>query len=323
MNSKRPILIDTDIGFGSKNADVDDVLAIMLACSVPRLDIAAITPVGGNVSPERASGNLHRFLARTGLSGIPHAWSAILPLDPKLKVKSELWDRFPGEAIERPTDAPRIDSVDLILKTVKESAQPLTIVAIGPLTNIGIALAKEPEIAANIEAIVMMGGSRKVSGLHGLAEFNIWVDPFAAAAVFDSGVPVTMFGLDVTRKRKVLPEDIARWNDPDSPLVRDIHDSYLGFMRFKADLFGPSQYIGFFHDAFPIAYFHDPGLFRIEACGVKIGIGEADWGTTRIDILPAANPESQARHRVAVDVDEAALMEYVIETIASFWKGTE
>jgi pyrimidine-specific ribonucleoside hydrolase len=323
MNGKTSILIDTDIAFGSPKADVDDVLAIMLARSVPRLEIAAITPVGGNVPAERASDNLHRFLARTGLAGIPHAWSTSLPLDPKLKVQSELWDRLPGEATEKPEDAPRIDSVDLILKTARESAEPLTIVAIGPLTNIGMALAREPGMAANIREIVMMGGSRKISGLHGLAEFNIWVDPFAAAIVFDSGIPVTMFGLDVTRKRKVLPEDIARWDIPDSPLVRDVHDSYLGFMRFKATLFGPSQYIGFFHDAFPIAYFHDPGLFRIESCEVKIGTDDADYGTTLIDLPDSPGPAAKHHHRFAVDVDEAALMEYVVGTIASFWKGAK
>ena len=324
MNGKRTILIDTDLAFGSKNADVDDVLAIMLACAVPWLDIVAITPVGGNVSAQKASNNLHRFLARAGMSGIPHAWSAILPLDPKLKVKTELWDRVPGVVIEKPADAPLIDSVDLILKTVKESAQPLTIVAIGPLTNIGIALAKEPEIATNIREIVMMGGSRKISGLHGLAEFNIWVDPFAAVTVLDSGVPVTMFGLDVTKKRKVLPEDIARWDNPDSPLVRDVHDSYLGFMRFKADLFGPSQYIGFFHDAFPIAYFHDPSLFRIEACEVKIGTDDdVTYGSMMVDFPSSPDAPFPGRHRVAVDVDEAALTEYVVDTIASFWKGAK
>ena len=321
MDGSRTILIDTDIAFGSANADPDDVLAIMLAFSLPRLDIAAITPVGGNVSPEEVSANLHRFLARTGRSGIPHAWSAALPLDPELRVKSERWDKAPPEAIEKPADAPRMDSVDLIIKSVAESPGPLTIVAIGPLTNLGRALEREPGIAARIEEIVMMGGSRRVRGLNGLAEFNIRADPAAAAIVFDSGVPMRVFGLDVTKKRKVLPQDIDRWDDPASPLVRDVRESVLGFMRLKGEMFGPEYFVGYFHDAFPIAYFPDPGLFTFETCRIRIGLDGAARGVTDIDFGPAAGAQAGGPHRFAVDVDDAALMEYVIDTIASFWKG--
>ncbi len=312
MNARRSILIDTDIAFGSPKADADDVLALILAMSIPGLEIAAISPVGGNVSPDRASRNLHGFLSRIGMSSIPHAWSSAMPLDPRSRVKAEVWDRAAEDMIVRPEDAPKIDSVDLILKTLAEATAPLTIVAIGPLTNLGMALAKEPAVAAKIGEIVMMGGSREVRGLHGLAEFNIWVDPAAAAIVFGSGLPIRVFGLDVTKKRKVLPQDLAPWAVSDSPLVRDIHESVLGFMRYKAELFGQDYRVGYFHDAFPIAYFHDSGLFRFNPYGIEVGLDDDEaYGVTRIDFGPADGP-----HLFAVDVDDAALTEWVIRTIA-------
>ena len=312
MNARRSILVDTDIAFGSPKADADDVLALILAMSTPALEIAAITPVGGNVSPERASRNLHGFLSRVGRSSIPHAWSSARPLDPRSKIESEIWGGGAGDEAVKPGDAPAIDSVGLILKTIAEAPAPLTIVAIGPLTNLGMALAREPAIASKIGEIVMMGGSREVRGMHGLAEFNIWVDPAAAAIVFGSGLPVRVFGLDVTKKRKVLPQDLAPWAASDSPLVRDVHESVLGFMRYKAELFGQEYCAGYFHDAFPIAYFHDPGLFSFRSCRIDVGLGgDETFGVTGIDFGPADGP-----HRFAVDVDDAALTEYVIQTIA-------
>ena len=326
MNARRSILVDTDIAFGSSNADADDVLALILALSTPGPEIAAITPVGGNVSPEKASRNLHGFLSRVGRSSIPHAWSSARPLDPRSKIESELWDKEPGERPAKPEDAPAIDSVGLILKTLAEAPAPLTIVAIGPLTNLGVALAREPAIASKIEEIVMMGGSRKVRGIHGLAEFNIWVDPAAAAIVFGSGLPVRVFGLDVTKKRKVLPQDLAPWAASDSPLVRDVHESVLGFMRYKAELFGQDYCAGYFHDAFPIAYFHDPGLFSFKPCGIEVGLGvDESYGVTNIAFGLADGPEEEKAgcpHRFAVDVDAAALTEWVIRTIANVSSST-
>lgn len=314
MNARKSILIDTDIAFGSPKADADDVLALILALTSPGLEIAAITPVGGNVSPERASRNLHGFLSRIGRSSIPHAWTSAMPLDPRSMIGSRVWDREPEGKAERPGDAPEVDSVGLILKTLAEAPAPLTIVAIGPLTNLGRALAKEPAIASRIEEIVMMGGSRAVRGLNGLAEFNVWVDPAAAAIVFGSGLPVRVFGLDVTKKRKVLPRDLAPWAASGSPLVRDVHESILGFMRIKAELFGQDYYAGYFHDAFPVAYFNDPGLFSFGSCRIGIGLDEKEgYGVTHIDFDAAGGP-----HRFAVDVDDAALTEYVIRTVAAF-----
>jgi inosine-uridine nucleoside N-ribohydrolase len=247
------------------------------------------------------------------MASIPHAWSSARPLDPRSKIESEVWDRVPDEKILKPADAPEIDSVELILKTLAEAPAPMTIVGIGPLTNLGMALAKEPTIAAKIEEIVIMGGSREVRGLHGLAEFNIWVDPKAATIVFGSGLPVRVFGLDVTKKRKVLPQDLAPWAASDSPLVRDVCESVLGFMRFKSELFGQEYCAGYFHDAFPIAYFHDPGLFSFQPCRIDIGLdGDESYGVTSIEFGPAEGP-----HRFAVDVDDEALTEYVIQTIAN------
>jgi inosine-uridine nucleoside N-ribohydrolase len=111
----------------------------------------------------------------------------------------------------------------------------------------------------------------------------------------------------------VLPLDLAPWAASDSPLVRDVHESVLGFMRFKAELYGQEYCVGYFHDAFPIAYFYDPGLFGFKSCRIDIGLdGGESYGVTSVDFGSAEGP-----HRFAVDVDDAALTKWVIQTIAN------
>lgn len=321
--SRKKVLIDTDIAFGSKNADVDDVLALMLAIPSDSLDVAAITPVGGNVSVLKASNNLHKFLKRIGKSGIPHAWSNARPMDPACRVKPERWDNAPPERITRPDDAPTKDSVDLLIETVLCSDKPMTVIPIGPLTNIGLALAKRPEIAAGIEEIVMMGGSFRMPGMRGLAEFNIWADPHAAAIVFDSPVPVKMFGLDVTKKRPVYPGDITAWDLPAYPLVKELHDSYLDYMVFRAERFRESEPFAFFHDAFPIAYLLHPEFFRMVPCSIDVDLcGEYTYGVTAIDFqrVASGSPGTEPKHSIALDVDEPAMREFVLRSILDGWK---
>jgi len=115
--------------------DADDVLALILAMSIPGLEIAAITPVGEFLA-ERASHNLHGFLSRAGMASIPHAWVRQATRSP-VEDRIGSVGREPGDKAVKPEGTPRIDSVDLILKTLAEAPTPLTIVAIGPLTNLG------------------------------------------------------------------------------------------------------------------------------------------------------------------------------------------
>jgi inosine-uridine nucleoside N-ribohydrolase len=324
LQGRRKILIDTDIAFGSRNADVDDVLSILLALAEPSLDVVAITPVGGNVSVDKASNNLHKFLSRIGRASIPHAWSSARPLDPYLKIKAERWDKAPMENIVKALDAPEVDSVDLILKTIREASEPLTLMTIGPLTNVGLALAKEPGAAAGIGEIVMMGGSFRKPGIHGYAEFNIWADPYAAAIVFNSGIPIAMFGLDVTKKRKVRPADIEPWNLPGSPLVTELYGSYLDYMRYRSELYGEPEPFAFFHDAFPMAYLVKPEMFSLKPCRIEVDLdGELNYAATLVDFGTTPRSGAVVNHKIALDVDDAALLEYVLFTVTREWEGAE
>jgi purine nucleosidase len=192
-----PIIFDTDIG-----GDIDDALALALALQSPELDVKAITTVGDQV-PLR-SRLVWKQLGLFGRQDIPIGTGADEPLldavrarrHPQLEVLTDK-DVAPG---------PPVRAVDLIIRTLLDSPHKITIVPVGPLTNIALALKTEPRIKEKIERIVLMGGAYQIPQ----PEYNVYCDRIASEIVFRSGVPITGVGLDVTRRCKLKPEDIER-----------------------------------------------------------------------------------------------------------------
>jgi len=202
----RRIIIDTDPG-------IDDAMAIFLALRSPELKVEAITPVAGNVPLDLTLPNALRLLEIAKRRDIPVAAGASHPLVRRLATAGHVHGVNGLAGVEFPE--PRIKPVhdtapDLIRHIVREDPHEITIVAIGPLTNVALALRADPEIASMIPAIVIMGGSLSGGNMTPAAEFNLYVDPEAARIVFDAGVPLTMVGLDVTRKCKVSEEHIKQ-----------------------------------------------------------------------------------------------------------------
>ena len=210
----RRIIIDTDPG-------IDDALAIFLALRSPELKVEAITPVAGNVPLDMTLPNALRLLEIAKRRDIPVAAGASHPLVRRLATAGHVHGVNGLAGVEFPE--PRIKPVhdtapELIRRIVRESPHEITIVAVGPLTNVALALRSDPELASMIPAIAIMGGSLSGGNMTPAAEFNLYVDPEAARIVFDANIPLTMVGLDVTRKCKVSEQHIQQLEAAKNPV---------------------------------------------------------------------------------------------------------
>jgi inosine-uridine nucleoside N-ribohydrolase len=223
----RHVLIDTDPG-------VDDALALILALASPELRVEAVTTVAGNVSLERASVNALRLLEYMGAGDVPVAAGAAKPLMREARSATDIHGESGLGAAYLPEPRGRLDSrsaVELILEEVEELGGDLTIVPIGPLTNIASAILARPTIVEEVGSLVVMGGAFGLTP-HGhgnvtpVAEFNVWHDPEAAKIVFDSGVPITAVGLDVTTGpgNRITSTDLKRMESLDTERSRLVAD---------------------------------------------------------------------------------------------------
>jgi inosine-uridine nucleoside N-ribohydrolase len=194
--ASKKIIFDTDPG-------TDDAMALMLALHSPELDVRAITVVPGNVTAAQGLDNALRMMSLAGRCDIPVAAGAQHPLFQKL-ITAEFWHGKNGLAnIELPPSKCKVDprfGPDLIIQMVHASPHEITLVPVGPLTNIALALLKDPSIVPLVKEVILMGGSISGGNVNAAAEANIYNDPEAAQTVFQAGWPVTMVGLDVGDK---------------------------------------------------------------------------------------------------------------------------
>jgi inosine-uridine nucleoside N-ribohydrolase len=194
--STRKIIFDTDPG-------TDDAMALMLALNSPELDVRAITVVPGNVTAKQGLENALRMTSLANRCDIPVAAGAQHPLFQKL-ITAEFWHGKNGLAnIELPPSKCKVDprfGPDLIIELVHAAPHEITLVPVGPLTNIALAIQKDPSIVPLVKEVILMGGSTKGGNVNAAAEANIYNDPEAAQIVFQAGWPLTMVGLDVGDK---------------------------------------------------------------------------------------------------------------------------
>ncbi len=302
-----PVIIDCDPGH-------DDAMALLLALGSPELELAAVTTVAGNQTLEKVTANAIRVLDVAGASSIPVAAGADRPLVHPARVAAEVHGEtgLDGPELLPPSRAPsELHAVELMARMLRE--RPLTLVAIGPLTNVALLLALHPGLASRIERIVLMGGAIAEGNVTPAAEFNIWCDPEAAHRVFSSGIEVTMVGLDVTH-RALLSRERAeglRTSGRAGAVVADLHRFYS---RFHEDIYAdPAVPV---HDALALATLIRPALVRTERLHVEIDSSTGICrGRTVVDRWRRTGLEPNAS--VAVEVNGASFVDLLCARIAS------
>jgi pyrimidine-specific ribonucleoside hydrolase len=274
-SAPRRIIIDTDPG-------VDDAMAIFLALRSPELKVEAITAVSGNVPLEMTLPNALRLVEIAGRTDVPVAGGASVPLVRRLITAKYVHGNnglggveFPAAKLKPVSET----AVELISRLVRENPGQITIVAVGPLTNIATLLRADPEIARMIPHIVIMGGSLSGGNITPAAEFNLYVDPEAARIVFDAGIPLTMVGLDVTEKVLLREEHIRALEgsrDPVSQAAGKIMRATLNRAHQGIDATVIAM-----HDPLTVASLIDPKLLKLADYYVEVETeGELTAGMT-------------------------------------------
>jgi purine nucleosidase len=269
-----PIILDCDPG-------VDDALAIALAHGHPGIDLLGITTVAGNVGLARTTANALAVCEYIGAGGTPVTAGCAGPLlRPALDARQVHGESGLGGAVlPTATGSPAPGhAIDYIIDTVQAAPGQITLVAIGPLTNIALAVKREPRLADWVREFVIMGGSAGRGNTTPAAEYNIWADPEAAAAVFRAGWTVVMLGLDVTRQTGASPAVLERMRDL-GPLGTELLLPALDQYTSVSEPSGPPV-----HDVCAVAWVAQPGLFGLVPARVQVETaGQLTSGMTVTD----------------------------------------
>jgi inosine-uridine nucleoside N-ribohydrolase len=304
-----PILIDCDPGH-------DDAIALLLALASPEVDLLGITTVAGNQTLEKTTANALKILEFVGRTGVPVAAGAPRPLvrEPYVAAYVHGETGMDGPDLPAPRTAPVSEhAVDFLAAKLTASPEPVTVIPVGPLTNVGLLLARYPEAADRIDRIVLMGGAIAEGNVTPAAEFNIWADPEAASRVFTSGIDVTMIGLDVTHKALFRPADSERLAAT-GRVGRLVAELFGFYQQFHSEQYGWDG--SPVHDAVAVAHVVRPGIVHTADRGVVVDCGgELSRGRTYVDLWGRAHWEPNAH--VAVDIDAQGFVDFLVERLAS------
>jgi inosine-uridine nucleoside N-ribohydrolase len=268
----RRVIIDTDPG-------VDDAMAILLALNSPELKVEALTVVPGNVEAWQGLENALKIVSLAGRCDIPVAGGAQHPLAQKL-ITAQYWHGKNGLAnVELPASKCKADprfGPDLIIETIHKYPHEVTLIPVGPLTNIALAVSKDPSIVPLIKDIVIMGGSISGGNVDGAAEANIYNDPEAASIVFNAGWMVTMVGSDVGERTIITRKHLADLHGgPESDFVAKLVDYYITASE-KTGYSGAAMY-----DPLAVGTAIDPTLVTLKDMHVDVETrGEFTRGET-------------------------------------------
>ncbi|MCU1298099.1 MAG: hypothetical protein JWO91_2377 [Acidobacteriaceae bacterium] len=262
-SAAKKIIFDTDPG-------TDDALALMLALNSPELDVRAITVVPGNVTAEMGLENALRMVSLANRCDIPVAAGAQHPLFQKL-ITAEFWHGKNGLGdVEIPPSKCKVDSrfgPDLIIQLVHASPHEITLVPVGPLTNIAFAVEKDPSIVPLVKEVIIMGGSISGGNVNASAEANIYNDPEAAQIVFQAGWPLTMSGLEVGDKALFTRKYLDQLGQTHGPM-NDFTHAVAKYMLERSEQFGSSG--ASMYDPSAVAIAIDPTLVKTQAMHVDV-----------------------------------------------------
>jgi purine nucleosidase/pyrimidine-specific ribonucleoside hydrolase len=304
-----PVLIDCDPGH-------DDAMALLLALASPELELLGVTTVHGNQTLEKTTANALRVLEFAGFGDVPVAAGADRPLMREARVAAHVHGEtgLDGPDLPPPAGAPvSAHAVDFLADRLRMASGPVTLIPTGPLTNIALLLAHHPDVAGDIERIVLMGGSIAEGNVTPAAEFNIWVDPEAAARVFASGLDVTMVGLDVTHRALMTPEHAERL-EAAGRVGTMVAELWAFYHRWHTRIYEfPGTPV---HDALAVAHVIDGALMTTARRNVEVDCAsELCRGRTVVDLWQISGREPNAH--VGVEVKGAAFLDLLVERIGS------
>ncbi len=315
---KIPAIIDCDPGH-------DDVMAILLGART--FDLRGITTVHGNASEEQTTRNARQTVEFAELTDIPIAAGMPRPLVRQPHYAPEVHGKTGLDGPDLPAPMVALDprhAVDFILE-LSHTVPDLHLIPVGPLTNVAVALQRDPSLPARIKQISLMGGSLTYGNTTPTAEFNIWADAEAAHVVYSSGIPIKMLGLNVTRQVPATPEHRAKIRSigtRTATIVADILDFYSEQL---ARLFGLPG--GSMHDPLAVAALIDPEIVTFEPMHVAVELrGELTYGMTVCDARHLRSDyQGSQLHRgaapnveVAVAVKPERFWELFLDTLATY-----
>jgi purine nucleosidase len=291
----------------------DDAIAILLAAAHPEIDLRAITTVAGNGPLDKVTLNARRVCTLAGLLDVPIAAGAAGPLRGELDVAADVHGESALDGPALPDPAVPLDprpAVALIADELEAAPAPVTLIATGPLTNVAAVLERVEH--DRIREIVWMGGSTERGNRTPYAEFNAYTDPEAAAVVLESGVPLTMVGLNLTHQALATPDVVARVRALGTPLA----DTVAGWLTFFGGtyeaLFGfPAPPV---HDPCAVALLAAPGVVRCVDTFLAVET-EGRWTRGATVVALDGRLGRAANARVAVELDVARFWELVVAAV--------
>ncbi|HSG43488.1 MAG TPA: nucleoside hydrolase [Anaerolineales bacterium] len=289
------IIIDTDPG-------IDDAFAILLALASPEIKLEALTTTHGNVTLEKATHNALSVLELCNAGNIPVAAGSMHPLVQPVHASEDVHGKsgIGNAKLPQPKAEPvQQHAVDYLIDRVLAEPNEISIFPIGPLTNIAMAIRKEPKFVKAVKGLVIMGGAIQENGnVTPMAEFNIYADPHAAHIVFHAGIPISLIPLDVTHKCLFMQEHVDRLMKIDSPITQFIKDSIEVYLKFSYERgFAGSA----LHDPLTLAHIIAPELLSLHEYYVDVEYSEGKMlGKTFADIFDAT--KKPANMKVATDV---------------------
>ncbi|MBA2272627.1 MAG: nucleoside hydrolase [Actinobacteria bacterium] len=304
------IILDCDPGH-------DDALALLLAHAHPAVELLAVTTVAGNQTLDKTTLNARRVMSVAGIKEVPVAAGAARPLMRDQLTAPEVHGQSGLEGW--PFDEPEVGldprhAVDLIAETVA-ACDEVTLVPVGPLTNIALALHRHPGVMAKVKDIVLMGGSSGLGNTTPAAEFNIHADPEAAHIVFSSGLPVTMVPLDLTHQAMVTPQILEQVRAVGNR-VADMAAALLGFYSQAIDdadgLSGAAL-----HDPCAVARVIHPEIVECKRVNVVVETARSwSYGATVCDLQGISGREPNAL--IAQDLDAGAFWDLMLDALTAY-----
>ena len=301
-----PIVIDCDPGH-------DDAIAILLALASPEVELRGLTTVAGNQTLDKTTRNALKVLELVGRTDVPVAAGADKPLRRPLRTAAHVHGEsgLEGPDLPEPTTRPvELHAADFLAELIEPG---VVLVPTGPLTNVALLLDRHPDVKDRLDRIVWMGGAIAEGNVTPAAEFNAFVDPEAAAAVFGSGIPVTMIGLDVTHMALFTPEhaDRLRGTGKAGRVVAELSDFFQTFHSERYGFDGSP-----IHDALAVADVIDPTLVMRLHCNVEIETASQFCdGRTVVDRWLVMDGPRNAD--VGIDVDAARFLELLVARIST------